>query len=497
MKNMVFSCIKFTRHRLLSARFQMYFPSRSQLQTLTWIYFAYVMCYLVRKNYPMILPSLAANNLLSQSEAGIVASIFQVVVGVVKFFCGVYVDRSASPALLLAKCLGIAGTSCLLMQLVFWIFTSESNFGWVRLILVTFFWSANGAGQAVAWPALARVFMAWFPDAATRGTWYSILATNQNLGGVLAPLIYPSLMAAYGWEIALFGPAVLTVTYTTIMSMNLKSQPSFDSTKKSSTVPVMNKKKKDNTLNTIDDSNTNTKTNIDTTTNTNTSGTTQDLEKPGFLETFKHLMSMQPFVWLCVAYVPIMLIRQSLINWTAVIFTASSMTLFEAGSCISALEFGGFIGGLTGGYLSDRLFNGRRGPIMVLFSCLCVPLALALRFGLTADVDMLSESFGVSKLILLRLVFFLTGFASFPPHSLIGLMSREISPINMRSTAGCLAKACGQFGAAAAGWPLQALAQRVGWEYVGYTNAIAGVLAALAFSPLWYKTARDSNNKDT
>ena len=41
--------------------------------------------------------------------------------------------------------------------------------------------SANGAAQAVSWPALARVFLAWFPDPLTRGTMYSVLATNQNL----------------------------------------------------------------------------------------------------------------------------------------------------------------------------------------------------------------------------------------------------------------------------------------------------------------------------
>ena len=458
----------------------MYWPSAAQFSTLRWIYVAYVMCYLVRKNYPMILPSLAENQLLSQGEAGIVASTFQVVVGIVKFFCGVYVDRSSSPALLLAKCLGIAGASCLAMQLVFWTFSGPS-FGWIRLGLVTFFWSANGAGQAVAWPSLARVFMAWFPDAATRGTWYSILATNQNLGGVLAPVVYPPLMAAYGWEIALFGPAILTLTYAFFMSMNLKSGPPSNDTVLTSSDAVSDVSaaatlpRSSGSGSGVAISN---------------KGKGKDQEKKmGFLEIFKHLMSMQSFVWLCFAYIPIMLIRQSLINWTAVIFNASGMSLFEAGSCISALEFGGFVGGLTGGYLSDRLFNGRRGPIMVIFSCLCVPLALALQFGLTADTNQL----GMSKLVLLRVVFFLTGFASFPPHSLIGLMSREISPVNMRSTAGCVAKACGQLGAAAAGWPLQALAQEAGWSCVGYTNAIAGILAALAFFPLWSQTAMDTN----
>ena len=64
-------------------------------------------------------------------------------------------------------------------------------------------------------------------------------------------------------------------------------------------------------------------------------------------------------------------------------------------------------------------------------------------------------------------------------------MSREITPEAMRSTAGCLAKATGQFGAAAAGWPLQALCATHGWANIGYVNAVAGVVAAAAFSPLW------------
>ena len=80
-------------------------------------------------------------------------------------------------------------------------------------MLVAGLWSFNGAGQAVAWPALARVFMAWFPDPAIRGFWYSILATNQNLGGSLSPRVYPPLMEDYGWEIALWLPAAFTLVY--------------------------------------------------------------------------------------------------------------------------------------------------------------------------------------------------------------------------------------------------------------------------------------------
>ena len=57
-----------------------------------------------------------------------------------------------------------------MMQLVFTMM-GGAEFATARLVLVSMLWSLNGAGQAVAWPALARVFMNWFPDVLTRGFW--------------------------------------------------------------------------------------------------------------------------------------------------------------------------------------------------------------------------------------------------------------------------------------------------------------------------------------
>ena len=60
---------------------------------------------------------------------------------------------------------------------------------------------------------------------ASRGFWYGVLATNQNLGGTLAPRVYPPLIESYGWEVALFAPAVLTLVYGLAMSLSLSSKP--------------------------------------------------------------------------------------------------------------------------------------------------------------------------------------------------------------------------------------------------------------------------------
>ena len=198
--------------------------SKGQRSSLLWIYWAYVLCYLCRKNFPLLLPSLDRTGLLTTGQAGVVASVFEASVGLVKLFCGVFVDRHKDPAALLSQCLTVAGGSCLLMQATFWFIRGHSVSA-VRVALVALFWSANGAGQAVAWPALARVFMNWFPDPRVRGFWYSVLSTNQNVGGTLAPRLFPPLMQAFGWASALYGPALLTLGFGGAQALSLQSAP--------------------------------------------------------------------------------------------------------------------------------------------------------------------------------------------------------------------------------------------------------------------------------
>ena len=58
------------------------------------------------------------------------------------------------------------------------------------------------------------------------------------------------------------------------------------------------------------------------------------------------------------------------------------MSLTMAASCLSAMEVGGFAGGMAGGFISD-LFGGRRGPVMCVFSLMCCPLCLVVVAGFT------------------------------------------------------------------------------------------------------------------
>jgi hypothetical protein len=282
----------------------------------------------------------------------------------------VYVDGHPDPAGLLASCLLTAGGSCLVMTVVFmyppvcaqttaWPFPScppislmpallkstcaqradcsvcgggaaVQELTVVRVGLVAALWSLNGAGQAVAWPALARVFMSWFPDPNTRGTWYSILATNQNVGGTMAPRLVPPLMRSMGWLSAMYVPAFLTLGYASVMKLSLSSSPEDAAADSSAQARKATAAK----------------------------------NTPGLSETLQYLLTNSSFMLLSFAYIPVMVIRIALATWTAAIFEDSSMPLVDAGLALSALEMGGFAGSMIGGWMSDTLFNGRRGPVM-------------------------------------------------------------------------------------------------------------------------------------
>lgn len=407
------------------------------------IYVAYVCCYFSRKNFPLLIPALDKEHYLTPEQCGLVASAYETTIAIVKFFCGPYVDGHKNPGRVLANTLLLSGCASLLL-LASILFIENSI---MRVAAVSLLWSINGAGQAVAWPALACVFLAWFPEPLTRGTMYSVLATNQNLGSTLAPKAIPTIEEHWGWRAGFYVPGVVTLGFGVVTFLFLKSQPPAKALITGSTPPSEKDEKEVKA---------------------------KSQPKPSFVEAFYTLLSIRQFWHLCFAYIPIMWIRTSYATWTVMAFLASDLTKVDAASCITSLEIGAFFGSVLGGFISDKVAGGMRGRVMTVLSFMCAPVALVLSSGMDRG-DMTT----------LTAMYFLIGFASFPPHSLIGLFSREICPKEIRTSAGCVAKAVGQIGAIMAGYPLILIAQTYGWGFIGLSNAIAAVMAGLIFMPLW------------
>jgi len=178
----------------------------------TLIYAAYMFFYFNRKNYAFWLNEMITLG-RNKEDISIFGSVMEFSYGFGKLIAGPLVD-SKPPYVVLVVTLGIASLCNLLM------FQSDS------LLINYALWSINGLVQSAAWPALAAIFLNWFKLSPYRGTWYSILSTNQNFGSALCPILLTPLVKDYGWRIAVTGPGISGMVMTVVLFMFLQEFPS-------------------------------------------------------------------------------------------------------------------------------------------------------------------------------------------------------------------------------------------------------------------------------
>ncbi len=77
-----------------------------------------------------------------------------------------------------------------------------------------------------------------------------------------------------------------------------------------------------------------------------------------------------PYIWLLACcYVLVYVVRTAINDWGNLYMTEQrGFNLMSANSAISMFEVGGFIGALVAGWGSDKLFNGNRGPMNLIFA---------------------------------------------------------------------------------------------------------------------------------
>jgi len=388
----------------------------------TLLYLSYVVAYICRRNYGFWLNGLLQRGDMSSTAAAGFGSTMELAYGAGKLAAGPLADNLRPKALL---------TLTLLLAAVCNAGMFQSGIYAVDISL----WALNGVVQAFIWPALAMIFFNWFGTSKARGTLYSVLSTNQNVGSAITPLLLTPLVGIYGWRVALWGPAVIGCVFSLCLWLFLSESPT------SSTKPDTGEPKKE----------------------TKSSSSTDS-----YTDAVKKMISSPDIWFLGLGYALLTTVRVGMGDWSLVMLRSFRSTS-EATSrdCLVALEFGGFIGGLLAGIVSDVMFKGYRVPVMALFSCLIAAPAL---WGIF---------FGPEALIPLFYAVF--GFGAFGPHVLVGLLARELFP-NVASTAGTFAKSLAQVGGAFSGVPISLVTNRFGWHYAGIVWVGCSLLSGLTFA---------------
>ncbi|HRD55013.1 MAG TPA: phosphoglycerate transporter protein PgtP [Parachlamydiaceae bacterium] len=404
-------------------------------------FIGYAFYYFTRKSFSIAMPGIIQDLHFDKSQLGLLGSIFSVTYGFSKFASGILGDR-VNPRYFMSIGLLLTG----IVNILFGLSSS--------ILMFALFWGLNGYFQGFGWPPCARFLTQWYSHS-ERGAWWSTWNVSHNVGAFLINYIAGASLQYFGWRYAMYVPGVLCILASFFLLNRLRDTP------QSLGLPPIEEFRNDY-------------------------GTSKaDFEKENKLSTSQVLVEYvfkNKYMWLLAfAYFFVYVVRTGINDWTALyLIEEKGYSQIGANTSASFFEAGGFLGSLSAGWASDRMFQARRGPVNVLFA-VGVILSITL-FWLLPGSWPWFDSFAI----------FLVGFSIFGPQMLIGIAAAEISHKKAAATSTGFVGLFAYIGAAIAGYPLGKITQEFGWE--GFFIALFTCsLITLAFLfPLWGVT---ENNK--
>ncbi len=316
------------------------------------------------------------------------------------------------------------------------------------LLLFGIFWGLNGWFQGLGWPPCARLLTHWYSQS-ERGTWWAFWNTSHNIGGALIPILAAYCAEHFGWRSAMYVPAAICIFVGFFLINRLRDTP------QSLGLPPIEKFRND------------------------FGGNSHPGDfKENELTTKEILIKFvlqNKFIWiLAFSYFFVYVIRTGFNDWSALyLVETKGYSQIGAGTCVCWFEIGGFFGSLAAGWSSDRIFNGRRGPVNILFLIGMIG-AILLFWTIKASNTYIDST----------LMFFI-GFLIFGPQMLIGVAAAELSHKKAAATSTGFAGSFAYMGSATAGYPLGKITQELGWEGFFIALLICSIAGTLLLLPLW------------
>jgi OPA family sugar phosphate sensor protein UhpC-like MFS transporter len=402
------------------------------------MFMGYSFYYLTRKSLTYAVPTMMQELHFDKAQIGLLASTWAIAYGFSKFISGIIGDRSNARTFM---AFGLMVTG--LCNIAFSFCSS--------IALFIIIWGLNGWFQGFGWPACARLLTHWYSQS-ERGRWWGFWNTSHNVGSAIIPIITACIAQFFGWRIAMFFPGVMSIGMGFILLNRLCDTP------QSLGLPSIEQFRNDYS--------------------TKTKEKEHELSVREIL--FQYVLT-NPYIWiLAVSYFFIYVIRTGMNEWTALyLIESKGYSQIRASTVVFWLDIGGMFGSLAAGYLSDKLFSSRRGPITAIYS-LCISLSFLLLWFCPASTQLAD-----SALILIL------GFFIYGPQMMIGMAAAELSHKKAAATASGFCGWVAYLGAAFAGYPLGVIAQKYGWQGFFAALTCCSVIATLLLLPLWRVKSRE------
>lgn len=412
---------------------------RLRMQVFAGIFIGYAGYYLVRKNFTLAMPYLTDMG-FDKGDLGVALSANAIAYGLSKFLMGGVSDRSSARkflplGLILSALVTIflgtpAGISSIVMM-----FVLQFLIGWF---------------QGMGWPPCGRVMTHWF-SLRERGTKMSIWNVAHNVGG---SLIGP--MAAYGlawfgsWQAGTFWfPAVVALIVAVVAYLLIRDTP------QSCGLPPIEKYRNDYPKNYSSES---------------------EKELTAKEIFFKYVLNNKILWYIAIANAFIYLVRYGVLDWAPTYLkNVKGYDIKEIGWAYSAYELAAIPGTIICGWLSDKVFKGRRAITTMIYMVL-VAVFIVIYWKNT------------NNLMLDSISLISIGFLIYGPVMLIGVHALDLAPKKAAGTAAGLTGFFGYFFGTAilANIAMGYIVQHLGWDW-GFILLLAACALAFLFISFTYK----------
>jgi len=402
------------------------------------IFAGYAAYYLVRNNLALAIPDILKEYPQhSKADLGWALTGLSIAYGVSKFLMGSVSDRT-NPKYFLP--LGLLLSAGIMFVFGF----AKVIYGSLALVIVLSI--ANGWVQGMGWPPCGKTMVHWF-STKERGLVVSFWNVGHNVGGGLVATFALLGVTLFGdWGAKFYLNAAIATAVAVIAFFLLRDTP------KAYGLPPVEEYKNDYPAAYRGD----------------------DERTFTYREIFVDHVLSNRYLWaIAVANAFVYFVRYGVVNWIPTYLqTAKGFSFQQSSIGWSLYEYAAIPGTIACGWMSDRVFKGRRAPATILFMSLT--LVAVVVYWLNANGPLWIDYCALIAI----------GFLIYGPIMIIGLHALDLVPKQAAGTAAGFTGFFGYvFGSAIAGSGVGWIADRWGWNGV-FATMVVCCLLTIGFSAM-------------
>lgn len=411
---------------------------RLRWQVFVGIFIGYAGYYLVRNNLALAIPDILREHPeYDKAQLGSALTGLSIAYGLSKFLMGSVSDRS-NPKYFLPLGLLLSSAIMAAFGLIQAAYTS--------LLVIIAVMVLNGWVQGMGWPPCGKTMVHWF-STKERGRTVALWNTAHNVGGALiAGFAYAGVVLFHDWHAKFYFNALIAAVVAVAAYFLLQDTP------QSRGLPPIERYKND--------------------------------YPAGYSEASEHILAFREifftyvlsnrYLWaIAIANAFCYFVRYGVANWIPTYLeTAKGFSFKQSSVAWSLYEYSAIPGTIACGWISDKLFKGKRAPATMLFMALTLIAVVVYWLN------------GKGPLWIDYAALIAIGFLIYGPIMIIGLHSLDLVPKKAAGTAAGFTGFFGYvFGSAISGSGVGWIADHWGWGGV-FITMVACCLLTIFFSAL-------------